>query len=77
MKPNKIQKYICDVINNQQHFWYYSNDITSPTHVSDIDEECNAQFINLLEDNDIAELEDILEKLYWFIRKFDNYGKND
>ena len=72
MKVNKIQQYICDVICSQQNFWRHSNDITSPTHLGDIEEECNAQFINLLEEEEIKELEDKLTDLYWFVRKFDN-----
>ena len=70
MKANKIQSYICDVIHSQASFWQRSNDITSPTHLVDIEEECNAQFINLMEDEDIKELENKLIDLYWFIRKF-------
>ena len=70
MKANKIQSYICDVIYSQADFWKHSNDITSPTHLVDIEEECNAQFINLLNDEDIKELENKLTDLYWFIRKF-------
>ena len=55
MKANKIQQYICDVIHSQVDFWKHSNDITSPTHLVDIEEECNAQFINLMEDEDIKD----------------------
>lgn len=40
MKANKIQNYLCDVILSQQSFWRNSNDITSPTHLNDIEEEC-------------------------------------
>lgn len=74
MKANKIQQYICDVINSQQDFWKHSNDITSLTHISDIEEECKAQFGNLLSDEEIERLANKLSELYWFIRKFDEYG---
>lgn len=72
MKANKIQQYLCDVINNQQDFWKHSNDITSPTHLTDIDEECFAQLCNLIDDEDREEFQDKLKELYWFIRKFDS-----
>jgi hypothetical protein len=72
MKANKIQQYICDVINSQQDFWKHSNDITSLTHISDIEEECKAQFGNLLSDEEIEKLVNKLSELYWFVRKFDD-----
>ena len=72
MKANKIQQYLCDVINIQQDFWKHSNDITSPTHLTDIDEECFAQLCNLIDDEDREEFQDKLKELYWFIRKFDS-----
>ena len=71
MKANKIQQYLCDVILSQQDFWKHSNDITSPTHLSDIEEECFAQLYNLISDEDREEFENKLKDLYWFIRKFD------
>lgn len=72
MKTNKIQQYICDVIYSQADFWKHSNDITSPTHLTDIEEECRSQFDNLLSDKEIEELSDKLAELYWYIRKFDD-----
>lgn len=71
MKANKIQQYLCDVIHSQQDFWKHSNDITSPTHLNDIEEECFAQLCNLICDDDREEFEKKLKDLYWFIRKFD------
>lgn len=72
MKANKTQQYICDVIHSQADFWKHSNDITSPTHLVDIEEECFAQLDNLISDDDREELLEKLQDLYWFIRKFDN-----
>jgi hypothetical protein len=72
MKANKIQQYICDVIHSQADFWKHSNDITSPTHLVDIEEECFAQLDNLISDDDREELVEKLQDLYWFIRKFNN-----
>ena len=71
MKANKIQQYICDVIHSQADFWKHSNDITSPTHLTDIEEECYAQLDNLISDEDSEEFLDKLMDLYLFIRKFD------
>ena len=53
MKANKIQQYLCDVIHSQQDFWKHSNDITSPTHLNDIEEECYTQLCDLISDGDI------------------------
>ena len=71
MKANKIQNYLCDVILNQQSFWRNSNDITSPTHLTDI-EVCFAQLDDLISDEEKLEFEEKLKDLYWFIRKFDD-----
>ncbi len=71
MKPNNIQQCLCDVIHSQQDFWKHSNDITSPTHLVDIEEECFAQISELINDDDMEELVNKLKDLYWFIRKFD------
>ena len=72
MKANKIQQYICDVIHSQADFWKHSNDITSPTHLVDIEEECYAQLGNLINDDEGDELIHKLKELYWYIRKFDD-----
>lgn len=72
MKVNKIQYNLCDVIHSLQNFWKYSNDTTSPTHLTNIEEECFTQLGNLIKDSDRKEFEDKLKDLYWFIRKFDN-----
>ena len=71
MKANEIQQYLCDVICSQQDFWKYSNDITSPTHLNDIEEECYTQLSNLISDEDMEKFVEKLKDLYRFIRKFD------
>lgn len=71
MKANKVQNYLCDIILSQQSFWRNSNDITSPTHLTDIEEECFAQLSELIQNSDRKEFENKLKDLYWFIRKFD------
>ena len=72
MKANTTQKVLCDVIANQSHFWATSNDITSTTHTSDIEEECFAALDGLLDDDVIGIFAKLLNELYWFVRKFDN-----
>lgn len=37
MKPNRVQQYICDFIMEQVQWWRDSNDINSPTHLSDLE----------------------------------------
>ena len=71
MKANKIQQCLCDVIRGQSDFWKHTNDITSPTHLTDIEEECYAQLANLINDDEGDELIYKLKELYWYIRKFD------
>ena len=76
MKANKIQQYLCDVINSQADFWKHSNDVTSPTHLTDIEEECYTQLCDLISDDEREEFQEKLSDLYWFIRKFDSQSKN-
>lgn len=71
MKANKVQNNLCDIILSQQAFWRNSNDITSPTHIIDIEEECFAQLDGILKDEEVEEFGNRLKDLYWFIRKFD------
>ena len=71
MKANKIQKLICEVVHSQLNYWSRSNDITSPTHIVDIEEECFAQLSDVITDEARNELEFLLTNLYSFIRKFD------
>ena len=66
-----MQQYLCDIVYEQLNLWKYSNDITSPTHLNDIEEECFAQLCDFISDEDREEFENKLKDLYWFIRKFD------
>lgn len=70
-RANKIQQFLCDTIQYQQEFWRNSNDITSPAHLCEIEEVCNAQFCNPINHKDIEELVVRLKDLYWFVRRFD------
>ena len=61
MKANKQQKEICELIKSQASFWINSNDIDSPTHLCDIDEEVDSLEL----DEDMAcELKHALRELY-------------
>ncbi len=72
MKANKTQQALCALIKSQVNYWSNSHDITSPTHIGDIHEECFAQLVGLIPDDARMELEDILTQLYSFIRQFDD-----
>lgn len=73
MKPSKIQKCLCDTIRSHVNFWKYTNDITSPTHTSDIEEDClSLEEEDIIDDKKRVTLEHLLKELYWFIREFDN-----
>lgn len=70
MKATARQKLLIEEINNQAHFWANSNDIDSPTHYCDIEEEC----LKLEEDASLTKeervkFEDLLCDLYDFIKK--------
>ena len=41
MTPNRIQQHICDFIIEQVEWWRDSNDINSPTHLSDLSSRLN------------------------------------
>lgn len=71
MKANGMQKVICRAIRSQCAYWICTNDITSPTHLVDIEEYCCAELESLIPDKDREELQEKLKDLYWFIRKFD------
>ncbi|MBQ8521915.1 MAG: hypothetical protein IJ456_11225 [Bacteroides sp.] len=65
MKPSKQQKAICELIKSQASFWMNSNDIDSPTHVCDIDEEVS----NLELDEEMeSELSFALKELYYIVK---------
>lgn len=65
MKPNEQQKKICGLIKSQASFWMNSNDIDSPTHLCDIDEEV----ANLELDEEMeSELSFALKELYFIVK---------
>ena len=66
MKPTDIQKKICDLIIEQAHFWKVTNDITSPTHLCDIEESVNNT--DELSDSDKETLIKGITDLYFEVR---------
>ena len=65
MKPNKHQKEICEMIKSQASFWMNSNDIDSPTHLCDIDEEVSKLEVD---DEMESELSFALKELYRIVK---------
>jgi hypothetical protein len=70
MKSSQKQKELCSFIMSQASFWSNTNDIDSPTHISDIEEEINN--IEWLSDYERIDLMDKVQDLYFFIR---NHGR--
>ena len=71
MKPTDKQKAIAKVIERQGQFWQSTNDINSPTHWGDIDEEIMAQLEmeDLIDEKDIPILAHLLGELYSLVKR--------
>ena len=67
MKPNETQKKVCELIKSTASFWMNSNDIDSPTHICDIEEE--VEDLDCLEDDDKDDLIECLDNLYRNVRR--------
>lgn len=69
MKPTPRQKLLIEEVQNQVAYWMNTNDLTSPTHYGDLEEE-----IKKLEDSaelskaDLIKFEDLLGDLLDFIK---------
>lgn len=77
MKPTGKHKKIIDNILTTISYWQSSNDISSPSHLTLIEEGCNllADEINMdYEDENIEKLYLILSDLYFLVLKL---GRND
>ena len=68
MKPNKKQLVASHVVKIQASFWQSTNDINSPTHYSDIDQDC-IQFEDKIGEENAKVLAEKLSDLYDFIKK--------
>lgn len=71
MKPSEKQKKICELIKSNASFWMSSNDIDSPTHVNDIEEEV----YSLGDDIDLDDVEkevliSNLLNIYWVVKRY-------
>ena len=64
----QLIKEICDLVKRQANFWVNTNDLKSPTHLNDIEEDVNS--IDGLSPTDAEELVELVSNLYWFVRKF-------
>lgn len=67
MTPNDKQKEIASLIRRQASFWTSTNDINSPTHYSDLDNDVDD--IDWLNEAGKDDLKDILLSLYLFVRE--------
>lgn len=68
MKPTKNQKELCKLVRNQASFWSNTNDIYSPTHYNDIEEEVNE--IDFLCEDAKEQFIDALSTLYHLIKMY-------
>jgi len=70
MKATPRQKLLIEEMYNQAHFWMNSNDIDSPTHYGDIEEEClKLEDDASLTKEDRLKFEELLGDLLDFIKK--------
>jgi hypothetical protein len=70
MKPTPRQNKILEMISNQVHFWMNTNDIDSPTHYSDLEDDVQSlEYIDQLSKEDAKQLENMLGDIYDFIKK--------
>lgn len=73
MKPTDKQKKVITNILSTIKYWSNTNDITSPSHLTLIEEDMNSLADELdmeYDDNNIEELVSKLSDLYFVIRKF-------
>jgi len=69
MKATPRQQKLIEEVQNQASFWMNTNDITSPTHYCDIEEEVRKlEMDDLLTKADAKKFEDLLGDLYDFIK---------
>lgn len=70
MKPSEKQKKVISIIQSQLSFWENTNDINSPTHECDIDEEINLIkiFDDVFNEFEAENLKHELYDLYYYIR---------
>lgn len=75
MKTTNIQKEIITTCISELIYWYNSNDIHSPTHVSDAQAELDKFYYdNKLSDEDCEEINKALQNLRYTILKITDNG---
>lgn len=69
-KPTDKQKEIAELVKLQAEFWQSTNDIDSPTHNCDIEEDVfvNLKLNGLISDEHAEYLEDALNNILYIIR---------
>ena len=70
MKATIAQKEICNTLIRTICWWRDSNDITSPTHLNDIEDCQRADLESIVSDDDLEFINKQMEKLYWTVRKY-------
>ena len=68
MKVTDTQKDVCNVLIRTICWWRDSNDITSPTHLSDIEDCLRADFKGQLSEHETEILIEKISGLYLFIK---------
>lgn len=69
MKPTPRQLLLLEEIQNQANFWTNTNDISSPTHYCDIEEEVKKlELDDVLTKAEAKKFEDLLGDLFDFVK---------
>lgn len=69
MKPTPRQQKLIEEVQNQASFWMTTNDIDSPTHYCDMEEEVQKlEMDDVLSKEDAKKFEDLLGDLFDFIK---------
>lgn len=69
MKPTPRQKKLIEEVQNQASFWMTTNDIDSPTHYCDLEEETyKLEMDDTLSKEDRKKFEDLIGDLFDFIK---------
>ena len=72
MKTTEKQNKIIDTVLSIIRTWQNTNDITSPTHYTDIREFLDADLEDDIDPDDISELDNIIAMLLDFIKENSN-----
>ena len=72
MKTTEKQNKIIDSVLSIIRTWQNTNDITSPTHYTDIREFLYADLMDDIDSDDISELDNIIVMLLEFIKENSN-----